>query len=143
MAGYKDARRLETAKPDAFDRDNIFDLGYGEIYFVGCHQVLKSISYQGWLIVDLDIARRRYESTDEGLPDYRSARACVEARSQISLRRWRASTAAGRYAGDAAGSHESERRGQDGHHPGDSLQVRQQLPRRRAPKLSQDLPRRV
>lgn len=58
MADYKDARRLENAKPDAFDRNSIFDLGDGEIDFPGCHRVLKSISFQGWLVVDLDIARQ-------------------------------------------------------------------------------------
>ena len=33
-------------------------LGDGEIDFAGCHRVLKSIAFQGWLIVDLDIARQ-------------------------------------------------------------------------------------
>ena len=36
---------------------NIFDLGDGEIDFPGCHRVLKSIDFKGWLCVDLDIAR--------------------------------------------------------------------------------------
>jgi len=58
LADYKDAKRLETTKPDSFDRNSIFDLGDGEIDFPGCHRVLKSISFQGWLIVDLDIARQ-------------------------------------------------------------------------------------
>jgi len=58
MADYKDARRSENAKPDSFDRDSIFDLGDGEIDFQGCHRVLKSISFKGWLVVDLDIARQ-------------------------------------------------------------------------------------
>jgi sugar phosphate isomerase/epimerase len=58
LADYKDAKRPENAKPDTFDRNTIFDLGDGEIDFPGCHAVLKSISYQGWLIVDLDIARQ-------------------------------------------------------------------------------------
>ena len=57
MADYKDAKRLPDAKPDAFDRASIFDLGAGEIDFPGCHRVLKSLGFQGWLIVDLDIAR--------------------------------------------------------------------------------------
>lgn len=57
MADYKDAKRLPGAKPDTFDRASIFDLGAGEIDFPGCHRVLKSIDFQGWLIVDLDIAR--------------------------------------------------------------------------------------
>ena len=58
LADYKDAKRLPDAKPDTFDRNSIFDLGDGEIDFPGCHRVLKSIAFQGWLIVDLDIARQ-------------------------------------------------------------------------------------
>ena len=58
MADYKDAKRLPNAKPDTFDRESIFDLGDGEIDFPGCHRVLKSIAFDGWLIVDLDIARQ-------------------------------------------------------------------------------------
>lgn len=57
LADYKDAKRLPSARPDTFDRNSIFDLGDGEIDFPGCHRVLKSIAFQGWLIVDLDIAR--------------------------------------------------------------------------------------
>jgi inosose dehydratase len=57
MADYKDAKRLPDTKADTFDRASIFDLGAGEIDFPGCHRVLKSIGFQGWLIVDLDIAR--------------------------------------------------------------------------------------
>jgi len=58
LADYKDAKRLESAKPDSFDRNSIFDLGDGEIDFPGCHRVLKSMSFKSWLIVDLDIARQ-------------------------------------------------------------------------------------
>ena len=58
LADYKDARRPRNAQPDTFDLNTIFDLGDGEIDFAGCHRVLKSISFNGWLIVDLDIARR-------------------------------------------------------------------------------------
>ena len=58
LADYKDAKRLPNAKPDTFDRESIFDLGDGEIDFLGCHRVLKSIGFDGWLIVDLDIARQ-------------------------------------------------------------------------------------
>jgi inosose dehydratase len=57
LADYKDAKRLPGAKPDSFDRNSIFDLGDGEIDFKGCHSVLKSMTFKGWLIVDLDIAR--------------------------------------------------------------------------------------
>jgi len=58
MADYKDAKRLAGTKPDSFDKESIFDLGDGDIDFVGCHRVLKSIAFKGWLIVDLDIARQ-------------------------------------------------------------------------------------
>ena len=58
LADYKDAKRLQNAKPDTFDRESIFDLGDGEVDFVGCHRVLKSIAFKGYLIVDLDIARQ-------------------------------------------------------------------------------------
>jgi inosose dehydratase len=58
LADYKDARRLPAALPDTFDRNTIFDLGDGEIDFVSCHRVLKSVLFRGWLIVDLDIARQ-------------------------------------------------------------------------------------
>jgi inosose dehydratase len=58
LADYKDAKHLESAKPDTFDRNSIFDLGDGEIDFPGCHRLLKSMSFKGWLVVDLDIARQ-------------------------------------------------------------------------------------
>ena len=57
LADYKDARRLAGTKPDSFDRESIVDLGQGEVDFAGCHRVLKSMGFKGWLIVDLDIAR--------------------------------------------------------------------------------------
>jgi sugar phosphate isomerase/epimerase len=57
LADYKDARR-PTGQGDTFDRDTIFDLGDGDIDFPACHGVLKSMNFQGWLIVDLDIARQ-------------------------------------------------------------------------------------
>src|SRR5438067_5540728 len=57
LADYKDAKRLPDTKPDSFDRQSIVDLGQGQVDFAGCHRVLKSISFKGWLIVDLDIAR--------------------------------------------------------------------------------------
>jgi sugar phosphate isomerase/epimerase len=36
---------------------SIYDLGDGEIDFPGCHRVLKSVDYHGWICVDLDTAR--------------------------------------------------------------------------------------
>jgi sugar phosphate isomerase/epimerase len=57
LAEYKDAKRPPD-QGDTFDRNTIFDLGDGDIDFPACHRVLKSIDFQGWLIVDLDIARQ-------------------------------------------------------------------------------------
>jgi sugar phosphate isomerase/epimerase len=70
MADYKDARRLPNAKPDTFDRESIFDLGAGEVDFPGCHRVLKSIAFNGYLIVDLDIARQGPRASYERCADY-------------------------------------------------------------------------
>jgi sugar phosphate isomerase/epimerase len=53
MADYKDARHVSDKL-----LDNIFDLGDGEVDFPGCHRVLKSINFKGWLCVDLDAARQ-------------------------------------------------------------------------------------
>jgi inosose dehydratase len=53
MADYKDARHVSEKLTD-----NIFDLGDGDIDFPGCHRVLNSIRYKGWLCVDLDTARQ-------------------------------------------------------------------------------------
>jgi len=58
LADYKDARRVPNAPPDRFDRNTIYDLGDGEIDFPACHRVLRSIHFQSWLVVDLDIARQ-------------------------------------------------------------------------------------
>jgi sugar phosphate isomerase/epimerase len=38
--------------------NSIYDLGDGEVDFPGCHGVLKSVNYRGWICVDLDTARR-------------------------------------------------------------------------------------
>ena len=52
LLDYKDARKVSEKL-----LDNIFDLGDGEVDFPGCHRILKSIAYKGWLCVDLDTAR--------------------------------------------------------------------------------------
>jgi sugar phosphate isomerase/epimerase len=70
MADYKDAKKLATTKPDGFDRESIFDLGDGDIDFPGCHGVLKSIGFKGWLIVDLDIARQGPRASYERCAGY-------------------------------------------------------------------------
>lgn len=49
---YKDAKLNQASFFDA-----ICDLGDGEVDFPGCHRVLKSINYKGWICVDLDTAR--------------------------------------------------------------------------------------
>ncbi|MGI8988047.1 MAG: sugar phosphate isomerase/epimerase family protein [Bryobacteraceae bacterium] len=54
LLDYKDARRGNGTD----FRQEIFDLGDGEIDFPACHRVLKSIAYKGWICVDLDIARQ-------------------------------------------------------------------------------------
>jgi sugar phosphate isomerase/epimerase len=53
MLDYKDARQVSSNF-----LDNIFDLGDGDIDFPACHRILKSISYRGWICVDLDTARK-------------------------------------------------------------------------------------
>jgi inosose dehydratase len=54
LADYKDAKRAGLGPKYL---TNTYDLGDGEIDFPACHRVLRSIRYQGWLCVDLDIAR--------------------------------------------------------------------------------------
>ena len=70
MADYKDAKRLPDAQPDKFNLQSIFDLGDGEIDFPGCHRVLKSINFDGYLIVDLDIARQGPRASYERSGEY-------------------------------------------------------------------------
>lgn len=70
MADYKDAKRPEHGLPDTFDRGSIFDLGDGDVDFRGCHEVLKSAGFQGWLVVDLDIARHGPRASYERCGQY-------------------------------------------------------------------------
>src|SRR5580692_5859917 len=70
LADYKDAKRLPDAVPDKFNIQSIFDLGDGEIDFPGCHRVLKSIAFNGYLIVDLDIARQGPRASYERCGEY-------------------------------------------------------------------------
>ena len=37
---------------------SIYDLGDGEVDFPGCHRILKSIGYKGWICIELDTARK-------------------------------------------------------------------------------------
>jgi sugar phosphate isomerase/epimerase len=67
LADYKDAKRDGlTSKFVA----NIFDLGDGEIDFPACHRVLRSIGFEGWLCVDLDIARNGPRASYERCGSY-------------------------------------------------------------------------
>jgi inosose dehydratase len=69
LADYKDAKK-PADQGDNFNRNTIFDLGDGDIDFPGCHRVLKSMAYQGWLIVDLDIARQGPRASYERCGSY-------------------------------------------------------------------------
>src|SRR4051794_32998483 len=65
LADYKDARKISGKL-----LDNIFDLGDGAVDFPGCHRVLKSIGYKGWLCVDLDVARKGPRASYERCAKY-------------------------------------------------------------------------
>ena len=67
LADYKDARRAGLA---ANFLPNIFDLGDGEIDFPACHRVLETVSFKGWLCVDLDIARNGIKTSYERCGKY-------------------------------------------------------------------------
>src|SRR5256885_1412740 len=54
MMDYKDAKKGD---PKDF-RNEIYDLGDGDVDFPACHRVLKSLGYKGWICVDLDTARK-------------------------------------------------------------------------------------
>lgn len=68
---YKDSRWTTPAKdwvqPDGkiFPKDSAsarffnssYDLGDGQVDFPRCHRVLESVSYRGWICVDLDTSR--------------------------------------------------------------------------------------
>ena len=62
LADYKDAKREGLGTSFL---PNIFDLGDGEIDFPACHRVLRSISFKGWICVDLDIARNGIKTSYE------------------------------------------------------------------------------
>jgi sugar phosphate isomerase/epimerase len=65
LLDYKDARKISDKL-----LDNIFDLGDGAVDFPGCHRVLKSIGFQGWLCVDLDVARKGPRASYERCQQY-------------------------------------------------------------------------
>jgi inosose dehydratase len=65
LLDYKDAKKVGDKL-----LDNIFDLGDGAVDFPGCHRVLKSIDFKGWLCVDLDTARKGPRASYERCADY-------------------------------------------------------------------------
>ena len=68
---YKDARWTEPSADLKFPNgkiypkeshaakffSSIYDLGDGDVDFPACHRILKKLHYQGWICVDLDVAR--------------------------------------------------------------------------------------
>lgn len=67
LADYKDAKRAGLS--DKYI-PNIYDLGDGEIDFPACHRVLRGIDYNGWICVDLDIARNGPRASYERCGSY-------------------------------------------------------------------------
>jgi sugar phosphate isomerase/epimerase len=49
---------------------SIYDLGDGQVDFPGCHRVLKSVQYRGWICVDLDTARGGPRASYRHCDDY-------------------------------------------------------------------------
>ncbi len=62
--------KIKQATPKAKLHAAVFDLGDGEVDFPGCHRVLKSIGFKGWLCVDLDIARKVPRASYERCAQY-------------------------------------------------------------------------
>jgi sugar phosphate isomerase/epimerase len=52
-----DGKVYPKDSPTAKFFNSSYDLGDGQVNFPGCHRVLKSVSSQGWICVDLDTAR--------------------------------------------------------------------------------------
>ena len=50
--------------------NSIYDLGDGDSNFPACHRVLKSISFKGWICVDLDTARQGPRHSYEHCGEY-------------------------------------------------------------------------
>jgi sugar phosphate isomerase/epimerase len=65
LLDYKDAKKVGTKITE-----NVFDFGDGAVDFPGCHRVLKSISFKGWLCADLDVARNGPRASYERCRDY-------------------------------------------------------------------------
>jgi sugar phosphate isomerase/epimerase len=54
---HPNGTRLRKDSEGARFFSSIYDLGDGQVDFPGCHRVLRSVAYRGWICVDLDIAR--------------------------------------------------------------------------------------
>jgi sugar phosphate isomerase/epimerase len=65
LLDYKDAKKVGTKITE-----NVFDYGDGVIDFPGCHRVLKSIGFKGWLCNDLDVARQGPRKSYERCQEY-------------------------------------------------------------------------
>lgn len=50
-------RAFPQDSPTAIFFNSIYDLGDGQVDFPGCHRVLKSVNFRGWICVDLDTSR--------------------------------------------------------------------------------------
>lgn len=66
LLDYKDANKAGGTKIT----ETVFDFGDGVIDFPGCHRVLKSINFKGWLCADLDVARKGPRASYERCADY-------------------------------------------------------------------------
>ena len=66
LLDYKDANKAGGTKIT----ETVFDYGDGVIDFPGCHRVLKSINFKGWLCADLDVARQGPRKSYERCADY-------------------------------------------------------------------------
>jgi sugar phosphate isomerase/epimerase len=60
--------RKETRAAKFFS--SIYDLGDGDVDFPAVHQILKKIHYQGWICVDLDVARNGPKASYERCGKY-------------------------------------------------------------------------
>jgi inosose dehydratase len=61
---------LKRDNPTARFLSSVYDLGDGDVDFPGCHRVLKSVAYRGWICIDLDAARKGPRQSYEHCADY-------------------------------------------------------------------------
>lgn len=67
---HPNGARLPKASDGARFFSSIYDLGDGQVDFPGCHRVLRSVNYRGWICVDLDIARNGILTSYQHCDDY-------------------------------------------------------------------------